>query len=32
MKKTALVTELKIIDSPQAGIGVARRLKESDLT
>src|SRR3989338_4074379 len=32
MKKTALVTDLKIIDSPQAGIGAARCLKESGLT
>jgi len=32
MKKTALVTDLKIIDSPQAGIGVARCLKEANLS
>lgn len=31
MKKVALVTDLKVIDSPQAGIGVARCLKESGL-
>lgn len=29
MKKTALVTDLKVIDSPQAGIGVARCLNEA---
>ena len=28
-KKVALVTDLKVIDSPQAGIGVARCLKEA---
>lgn len=28
-KKTALVTDLKVIDSPQAGLGVARSLKKA---
>jgi len=28
-KKVALVTDLKVVDSPQAGLGVARCLKES---
>ena len=28
-KKIALVTDLKVVDSPQAGLGVARCLKES---
>lgn len=30
-KKIALVTDLKVIDSPQAGLGVARCLKEAGL-
>lgn len=29
-KKVALVTDLKVVDSPQAGLGVARCLKEAD--
>lgn len=29
MNKTALVTDLKVIDSPQAGIGVSRCLKDA---
>jgi len=28
-KKVALVTDLKVVDSPQAGLGVARCLKEA---
>lgn len=31
-KKTALVTDLKVVDSPQAGLGVARCLKEAGFT
>jgi len=27
-KKVALITDLKVVDSPQAGLGVARCLKE----
>lgn len=30
-KKVALVTDLKIVDSPQAGLGVARCLKEAGI-
>lgn len=29
-KKVALVTDLKVVDSPQAGLGVARCLKEAN--
>ncbi|MFH1644393.1 MAG: hypothetical protein ABIA74_04430 [bacterium] len=29
MNKIAIVTDLKVIDSPQAGLGVSRCLKEA---